>query len=77
MSVPVAVPSVGTLILALAGSELSYDHLYKQACWLFERVKRSASFLLYCVGFLLICARQDKSLEDGGMKRKFKVCGDD
>lgn len=46
MSVPVAVPSVGTLIPALAGSELSYDHLYKQACWLFERVKGSASFLL-------------------------------
>lgn len=31
------------------------DHLYKQACWLFERVKGSASFQL-CVEFLLICA---------------------
>lgn len=62
-----SVPSVGTLILALAGLELSYDHLYKQACWLFE-----ISFLSTLWNFCLFVHAKDKSPEDGGMKRKFK-----
>lgn len=69
---------VGTLILALAGSELSYERpviiFTNRPAGCLEEWKDQLPF--YSVwDFCLFAHAKYKSPEEGGMKRKFKVCG--
>lgn len=79
MSVPLAVSSVGTIILSLSRLELSYERPViifanrPPGClkeW--KDQLRSNSVWNFC----LFVHAKDKSPQKDGMKRKFKVCRD-
>lgn len=77
MSVPLAVSSVGTLILSLAGSELSYEcpviiFTNRPAGCLKEWKDQLCSNSMW--NFCFLVHAKDKSLQKDGIKRKFKVC---